>query len=152
MCQITPLGSCHFDAIRTKDACHSCTDGFMAPLLMPILLTSIWFHILTPLVSDCFNTICWHLFPINHPVSVTWCLQSMGKYRKLLLFNVSSLSLDVFYDFIIPKRFGRKRKPIQIGLQTWLPISHTAHTCYCFFIQPAPAATHKYGSSPLRLF
>lgn len=27
MCQITCVGSCHFDAIQTKDACLSCADG-----------------------------------------------------------------------------------------------------------------------------
>lgn len=27
MCQITHVGSCHFDAIQTEDACLSCADG-----------------------------------------------------------------------------------------------------------------------------
>lgn len=57
MCQITRVGSCHFDAIQTEDACLSCADGGVVSVINAALtdwFLEICLRLLTANVESCF--------------------------------------------------------------------------------------------------
>lgn len=79
MCQITLVGSCHFDAIQTEDACQSCADGDIVSL----------FNVIS---TDCFPDVCFNVEScfrlIGHRSLRKLCLitvprQSYGKCRTI---------------------------------------------------------------------
>lgn len=73
MCQITLVGSCHFDAIQTEDACQSCADGDIVSL----------FNVIS---TDCFPDVCFRLLTTN--VESCVCLIGHRSLRKLYLLTV----------------------------------------------------------------
>lgn len=72
---------------------------------------------------------------------------------KLPLLNVCTLfhgrswcSLPFFF-FIILKRFGRQRKPIQMRLRMWRSITHSAHILLLFHRRSSRRSTWDHESS-----
>lgn len=52
-----------------------------------------------------------------------------------------------FFFFVILRRFGRQRKPIQMRLQMWRSISHSAHLLLLFHRSSCYRSTWEHESS-----